>query len=47
MKNIWIYTVFGRGESVAMKSNYCEIDPNKVDNAVPYLDLIINGLIMR
>ena len=28
----------GRGESVAMKSNYCEIDPNKVDKyGVPVL----------
>ena len=28
----------GRGESVAMKSNYCEIDPNKVDKyGVPTL----------
>ena len=28
----------GRGESIAMKSNYCEIDPNKVDKyGVPVL----------
>ena len=28
----------GRGESVAMRSNYCEIDPNKVDKyGVPVL----------
>ena len=28
----------GRGESVALKSNYCEIDPNKVDKyGVPVL----------
>ena len=28
----------GRGESIAMKSNYCEIDPNKVDEfGVPVL----------
>ena len=36
MKNIMgqIIGLSGRGESVAMKSNYCEIDPNKVDNMV-------------